>query len=198
MERQLLSQMASKRQHKLFWGSSYDRGLDILLDMWPEIIAKFPNATLDVCYGWDLFDARFRNNPERMSWRNKLAEQMKSKGITHYGRVGKKELANIRSRCGVWAYPTYFPEINCITALDAQGDGLVPVCTDLAALSETVGAGVRITGDIYLPKTRKNFLEALLGVMENEDYWNFESKKAMGFAKDYKWENIAKIWTKYF
>jgi glycosyltransferase involved in cell wall biosynthesis len=189
--------MASK-QHKLFWGSSYDRGLDILLNMWPEIKAAYSDATLDICYGWGLFEGRYINNPERMNWKAKLDEQMKGEGITHHGRVGKTELAKIRGQCGIWAYPTYFPEINCITALDAQNDGLVPVVIELAALAETVGSGVKVQGDIYLPQTRKEFLAELLRVMGDEDVWARESEKAKEFAKDYVWENIAKAWIKYF
>jgi hypothetical protein len=50
---------------KVFWGSSYDRGLEHLLKMWDRVIDEFPDTTLDVCYGWDLFDRAFSNNPAR-------------------------------------------------------------------------------------------------------------------------------------
>jgi hypothetical protein len=41
------------RQHKLWWQSSYDRGLDILLFMWPDIKLNYPDAELWVTYGFD-------------------------------------------------------------------------------------------------------------------------------------------------
>lgn len=185
------------RCHKLFYGSSYDRGLIHLLEMWPEIIKKFPKATLDVCYGWNLFDNAFQNNPERMAWKEKVNELMKQKGITHHGRVGKKELQKIRRKCGIWAYPTHFTEINCITALEAQRDGLVPVVMELAALKETVGSGFKIKGDIYIQGHKQRYLDQLIRVMGNRKLWGEESKKARKFAESYSWDLIAKQWLKH-
>ena len=43
------------KHHKLWWQSSYDRGLDILLYLWPDIKQAYPDAELGVAYGWDLF-----------------------------------------------------------------------------------------------------------------------------------------------
>ena len=129
------------RQHKLFWGSSYDRGLDNLLYMWPDIKKAYPDAELHCCYGWKLFDMLARTNPERRQWKASVEIMMQHPGVIHHGRLGKEELAKVRKECGIWAYPTYFTEINCITALDCMRDGVVPVTMDLAALSEVVGAG---------------------------------------------------------
>ena len=184
------------KQHKLFSASSYDRGLEHLLLMWPEIKAKFPDATLDICYGWTLFAKTFRNNPERMAWMGEMEELMLQDGIVHHGRVGKKRLAMIRRRCGIWAYPTHFEEINCITALDAQHDGLVPVVMNYAALKETVGSGARVNGDIALDKDKKKYLGRLLVMMKDKDLYETERRKAIKFAEKYLWKTIAAEWLK--
>ena len=42
-------------------------------------------------------------------------------------------------RAGVWAYPTWFSETSCITAMEAQAAGLMIVSSAIAALPETVG-----------------------------------------------------------
>lgn len=182
------------RQHKIFYGSSYDRSLDILLFMWPDVLGKFPDAELHICYGWDLFIKANSNNPERMAWKKSVESLMSQTGIHHYGRVGKEELKKIRSECGIWAYPTYFEEINCITALEAQNDGLVPVTMNDFALKETVGSGIKIGGDIRDVKIQEKYLKELLDLMGNEKRWLEESEKAQKFARDYKWENIATKW----
>src|ERR1035437_3672168 len=187
-----------KRNLKLFYDSSYDRGLDVLLDMWPKIKEKFPDATLDVCYGWDLFDKGYANNPERMAWKDKQNAKMKLPGITHHGRVGKQELQKIRQSCGIWAYPTYFTEICCITALDCQKDGLVPVTMNFAALKETVGSGIKVEGDIYDYGVKEQYLASLLQVMGDEKKWKEESVKAREFVKDYEWSKIAERWENEF
>jgi len=187
-----------KRQTKLFWGSSYDRGLDTLLFMWPEVLEKFPEAELHICYGWDLFDKVTASNPERQQWKQSVLNLMKQKGVFEHGRLGKKELAKIRKQCGIWAYPTYFPEINCITALDCQRDGLVPVTMDFAALPETVQSGVLIKGEIKNLQVQEKFLEALLDMMGDTEKWQAESKKAQEFATNMEWDKIADQWIKTF
>lgn len=186
------------RQHKLFYGSSYDRGLEFLLMMWPEVKKAIPSATLDICYGWDLFLSVMRTNPERMAWKEKMDKLMSQPGITHHGRVGKKELKKIRNGCGIWAYPTNFTEINCITALEAQRDGLVPVVINLAALKETVGSGVKVEGDIYFDEVYEEYLQQLINTMRHETLWKKESKKAREFAESYNWDNISEKWEEQF
>jgi len=189
--------MAS-RQHKLFWGSSYDRGLQYLLFMWPDIQLNFPDTTLEVCYGWDTFLQLAGNNPERMEWYKSMVTLLKQPGITEHGRLGKKELAEVRKQCGIFAYPTDFMEINCITALDAQSDGLVPVTMSLAALQETVGTGIKVIGDIKQEKVQKEYLKELLSMMGDYDKWEKESKKAVKFAKGYDWSSISDKWITVF
>lgn len=186
------------RHHKLIYSSSPDRGLDILLTMWPEIKAKFPDATLDVAYGWKVFDMVAANNPERMKWKEDVVEAMKQPGITDHGRVGKDELKKLREKCGIWAYPTYFTEINCINALEMQRDGVVPVTMNFAALKETVGAGIKIDGDIYDKETQQAYLEALLKLMGDPAQWWAESVKGIEFAAGYGWRNIATQWREQF
>lgn len=186
------------KHHTIYWASSYDRGLDNLLFMWPDIIKKYPDAKLHVCYGWDLFDKANHNNPERMKWKKSVQKMINQKGVIHHGRVGQDKLKEIRSKCGIWAYPTWFPEINCITALECQDDGVVPVTMDDFALSETVGSGIKIKGDINDPKVKDKYLKELLDLMGDKDRWEKEVKKAKKFAKNFYWEKIAKGWDKIF
>jgi glycosyltransferase involved in cell wall biosynthesis len=186
------------RNHKLFWGSSYDRGLNYLLYMWPDIKEKYPDAELHICYGWDLFDKVTKGNPERQEWKKSMEVLMKQPGIFHYGRVGKEELAKIRKSCGIWAYPTDFREINCITALDCQFDGVVPVTIDLGALQETAKAGILVKGDIKDEKVQKVYLKELLDLMGNKKKWHKMSILCQKFTQDYHWPTIAGKWIGYF
>jgi hypothetical protein len=84
------------KQHNLYWASSYDRGLDILLFMWGDILEVYPDAQLHVTYGWDLFLKVASDNPERMEWYKRVNTLLGQKGITHYGRVGKDKLKQIK------------------------------------------------------------------------------------------------------
>lgn len=190
--------MESMKHHKLFWQSSYDRGLDILLSMWPEIIKRYPDATLDISYGWDLFDKAYGNNRERLAWKEKVQELMQQNGITHHGRIGQDQLQKIRSKCGIWAYPTYFTEIFCITAVEAQHDGLVPVTTTLAALPETAKHGILIDGDINHMETKEKFLQELINLMGDKKTWKKLSTKCKKFARRFYWEKQSSKWIDVF
>ena len=81
-----------KDNHKCIWTSSYDRGLEHLLKIWPDVLKEVPDATLEIMYGTKLFDQFYANNPERMAWKTKVFEMMKQKGITHHDRVGQEEI----------------------------------------------------------------------------------------------------------
>ena len=45
------------------------------------------------------------------------------------------ELRELRKQCGIWAYTTDFDEINCIGALEAQDDGVVPCVINKARIT---------------------------------------------------------------
>ena len=182
------------RQHKLGYFSSYDRGLIHLLKMWPKIRETHPDATLDICYGWQTFDSAFSNNPERMAWKAKMDSLMEQDGITHHGRIGQDVLAKMQQECGIWAYPTDFDEINCITALSCQQNGCVPCVINKAALQETVQSGVRVEGDIWDPDIKEAYLKELLNLMADEKLWKDEQTKGKEFAKSYQWSSLAQQW----
>lgn len=180
--------------------SSYDRGLDILLfHIWPKVKEKHPDAELHVAYGWDLFKTAYANNPERQEWMERMNKQMKALDVKHYGRLSKDKLKALQEHCGLWVYPCYFTgEIHCITALDTQRAGMVPVATDDFGLSHTVGSGKKIKGDVYDEEVQEEFVKQTLRLMEDEQDWEAESKKAKKFAKGNSWENMAERWEDVF
>lgn len=179
---------------KLWYQSSYDRGLIYLLEMWPKIREKYPEAELWIAYGWETFMSAFADNPERMSWKEKMDKLMAQPGITHYGRVGKKKLQELRKQCQIWAYPTDFSEINCIGALEAQYDGCVPCVIDYAALKETVQSGVKVTCEIVDKECQDEYLKSLLDLMGDEQKQEAERIKGKEFAEQFTWDKVANSW----
>lgn len=173
--------------------SSYDRGLDTLLDMWPTIRAQVPDATLDIFYGWDTFDAVYKGNTEMMKWKwemtNKFFE-LKDEGVTNHGRVSHEDLAKVMKSLKVWAYPTEFNEISCMAAIKAQEAGMIPVTTYCYALKETVvnpEFSFECT-DIYSNKeSQAKFVENVAKALKSE---GFKVKKVDGVY----WEKVAQGW----
>ena len=183
---------------KLIYKSSYDRGCEHLLRMWKDIKSQVPEATLSIYYGWNLFDKGHAGNPQMMKWKDMMIELMSQDGIKEYGRVSKKELDEATAKADIWAYPTHFGETNCITALDSQKLGCVPVTIAYAGLLDTVYSGVLIEGDIYEKETRDTFVKELIALWNDKERLAEEKKKGVEGAKRFAWSNIASEWTKHF
>lgn len=187
----LQTEIVERDAHKMFYGSSYDRGLEHLLKMWPEIRKQVPDATLEICYGWKTFDAMLSNNPASMAWKAKIEELMKQDGIIHHDRLNQTQLCELMLKCSIWAYPTHFYEISCITAMRAQILGLVPVVVNYAALKETVKYGRKVEGDIYDKETKDEFLKQLVSALQTKT-------NRADMIKDAKvrfgWDKVAKSW----
>jgi glycosyltransferase involved in cell wall biosynthesis len=185
--------------HLITYGSSYDRGLDILLNMWPEIKKAVPDARLRIFYGWNLFDVAFGDNPERQAWKEKMNKLMEQDGITHLGRISHDAVKKEFETAGIWAYPTYFGEISCITAMKAQAYGAVPCVINYAALKETVKFGVKIDGDIYDKETKDLYCDALIGLLNDPKYQEDVRAEMIPWAqKNFAWQNIAIQWNEEF
>lgn len=127
------------RAHSVGYFSAYYRGLEVLLKMWPAIRKQVPDATLSVYYGWGSWDALEGENGRAFHERiEKLLAYLKDQGVTEYGRVDHETLAEAMRQTKVWAYPTEFLEIFCITAVKAQAAGCRVVATNVGALPEVV------------------------------------------------------------
>lgn len=187
-----------KRPHSVGYFSSYDRGLECLLGMWLKIREQVPDATLDIYYGWDSFDKANKGNTERMRWKwgiIKKLHELKAHGVTEHGRVSHEELAQKMKEIQVWAYPTEFTEIHCITALKAQEAGCYPIVTEVAALKETVINGYLVkTDDIYSNETAQNeFIGAVVRTFASST-GNPLYRTDLSVPNRY-WSDVAKVWS---
>ena len=103
-------QKVTRDPYKIVYGSSYDRGLKELLEMWPEIKAHEKEATLSVFYGMSAIqDEQFKDEIQYL---------LKQEGITELGRISHLQVAKEFLSAGVWAYP-------CVT-----GDTLIDMPRD--------------------------------------------------------------------
>ncbi len=184
-----------RNPYRCIYSSSYDRGLEHLLKIWPEVREQVPKAELHIFYGWQLFDKFYANNPGSMAWRDKMTKLMEMDGVTDHGRVPQPQMVEEYQKSGLFAYPTHFGEINCISAIKAQAYGAVPVVIDYAALSETVQFGIKVKGDIYDPDVRDEYRKQLIWALNNHDWQEEQRGKMMPWALEkYSWDSVAKQW----
>lgn len=181
---------------RMLYASSPDRGLEHLLRMWPTIKEKIPTAELHNCYGFKLFLQGYSKNPYMMKWYEKMQELLKQKDIYDYGRLSKEDLDDLTSKCDVWAYYCTFDETNCITALNSQRLGCVPITMARAGLLDTVYSGKMIEGDGLEPETKEKYLDALVFAYENPEWLKMESMVGKTNIDKFYWSNIAKEWEK--
>lgn len=184
---------------KLIYSSSPDRGLIYLLKMWPEVIKEVPDAELHVYYGFQVFDAIHQGNPGRMKWKAMIMDAMKQPGIVYHGRVGHEELEKAMSESAVWAYPTDFTEISCITAMKAQAMGAIPVVTNFAALKETVKNGLKVDMDITTEEGQEEYKNQLVALLKDENQQKEIREPMMKWAQEYfTWDKVATEWDRLF
>lgn len=187
-----------RNNKRIIYTSSYDRGLQHLLEMWPDIRKEVPDAELHCFYGWQLFEQFYKDNPASMKWMEKMNELMSQDGVTDHGRVPQPQLKEEMEKSGIWAYPAHFGEINCISAIKAQAYGCEPVVVAYAALQETVQFGRKVEGDIYDKETKEKFLKELVEALKNPMPEEKRSKMMKWAQEKYSWENVAKSWMEVF
>jgi len=182
-----------REPHRFIYSSTPNRGLDVILEhMWDNIRRNIPDAELHTYYGFNTFYELEKHNPERMAWMKKMQELMKKPGVVNHGRVNQEDLAKDIMKSSYWLYPTYFPEIHCITACEMQAGGAIPITSGYAALAETVKNGITLEGDVYDPKYHKKYIDTVIEQVKKD---NSELRnKGIKDAKGFDWDNVADQW----
>lgn len=192
-----------ERKPMCVYSSSADRGLDVLLEVWPQIRESVPDAELHVFYGWETFDRAAQVQPHLFEFKARVLAAVENiggeaGGVFLRGRVGQTELYDAFQEARVWSYPTYFTETSCITAMEARAAGVVPVTSDLAALSETVGEhGLLIDvdengqpDDVY----KDTFVGLVSMLLTDEEAWTRWSEKALEGIERCAWPKRIDDW----
>jgi len=176
-----------RQPHRMIYTSSYDRGLEHLLKMWPEVRKEVPDAELHVFYGWNTYDYFTSIGMRDGKFKEYLTPLLSQDGVTDHGRVGHKKLAREFLKSKFWVYPCHFEEISCISAMKAQAAGCVPVCTDYAALSETVKDGVIVHGKAGEGTVNANFKSKLIEALKEQPVVSIDKEQ-------FGWDKVAKSW----
>lgn len=168
----------TKIKNKFIWSSCSNRGLHILLELWPKILEKLPDATLDIC-SYHFFPADDRDINMK-----KIIDKFDS--IVHHGKLNTNQLYKLMKTSEYWLYTNTFPETSCITALEMLNNEVICMYYPNAGLVETIGDyGVQVTAG--------NEIDVILKLTE-EDKAAFR-KRGKEYALECSWENRAKQWS---
>jgi glycosyltransferase involved in cell wall biosynthesis len=124
----------------LAYTSTPFRGLDVLLQAFPAILAGFPGARLRVYSSMGLY----RVAPEKDPYAALYDACRAQPGVEYVGAVSQTELARALIDVDVHAYPCTFAETSCIAAMEAMASGALIATTDLGALAETTAGFARL------------------------------------------------------
>jgi glycosyltransferase involved in cell wall biosynthesis len=120
-----------------------------------------------------------------------------SKNVVQHGRIPQDRLAQELQEATIWLYPTYFTETYCITAIEAQLAGAIPVTNHLAALSETVKSGIIIEGDVRDTNTQLKYVDAVVQLLTRRGTVEHDLKKlVIENAPARSWRSVAESFAK--
>lgn len=191
--------------YRLVYTSVPARGLDILLDIFPEIKKRVPEASLHIYCGWDL--GMLKDEDRELA--QALYDKTNQPGVIREGTKKHSELAKELRRSSLMLYPShpvpragFFAETSCIAALEAQAAGCPVIAAKRGALPESIKdgeTGILIDGDPYGAQFRAGFIEETARLLKDQARLSAMRPAAEKFIKEnYTWDIIAKEWTEKF
>lgn len=192
---------------KFIWSSSPDRGLEMLLGMWPVIKDRYPEASLEVYYGWAMID-KIIDGYRKAGQVNHFLEILKERiemqlvylgedsGIDWVGRVPQEQLIDAMYNANFNLYTTDFAETYMLTAVQNQAAGVIPLASNLAALGETVAVKENLLDGWPRNVDYQNrFLQRLHELLNaTPDTLKDYRKQGREFALTQSWDNSFNIW----
>jgi len=172
-----------RETHRCIWASSYNRGLEDLLNIWPDVRKEVPDATLHIFYGWNVYDAFVKQGfVKDDGFKMRMEKLMKQDGVFHHGKVGHKELLVEYAKSEIFAYPcNYAGEINCIALTKAIACGCVAVTNDHEIMKER---------NPYHWVHNVGFKEYLINTLKN-GHPIIDCKK---YIQENSWSTVAEDW----
>lgn len=182
------------------YASRPERGLDVLLEhIWPRLRNRFPDAELLVS-SYDMASVSLPDDLQRFYAKLDALSQ-RTPGVRSLGARTRRDFWNALAGCRAVLYPTSFPEVSCMVALEAQALGVPVVATDAFALRETVGtAETRIAqpwgSDAYVER----FLDVTHRLVERESFYQQvrDAGRRHVCPETHSWDAVARSWTELF
>lgn len=175
---QVLAEGHARNPLRLMYASSPDRALVPLLTIFSRVREFVPEAELHVSYGFDNMDkvvervvgkpTKEKGDEKFLLYVERLKAALKGPGIVWHGRMPQADLYREWAKSGLWVYPcSRFRETSCITSMEAQALGAVPVVSPLWAVGENVHYGVAVDGDHGDSLTIARFVSSVVALLQD-------------------------------
>ncbi|HEV8062516.1 MAG TPA: TIGR03032 family protein, partial [Gemmataceae bacterium] len=191
----------------LAYTSSPSRGLDILLELFPQVRQRFPDLRALIFSGLNIYQVDPAADPYAPMYERCRA----TAGVEYIGNLPQPVLAERLKACTILAYPGTTPEMSSIAVLEAMAAGLEIVTTRLGALPETAGIGQpRLVEPLRGPDDRGGFAKRFADALgESATAWSKDpascgaarfktiaalQKEATWTARANEWEAAIESW----
>jgi glycosyltransferase involved in cell wall biosynthesis len=192
-----------RNPHSIVWASSPDRGLHVLLEIFPKIRQKVPDAILKIFYRFEPWYQGVKNamtpNGQRARYIKECIDQLGrygENGVFLIGPIGNKEMAKELLASKVLAYtcePFRFTEGFSVTIMDACAAGCVPIISDVDAIGEVYkDAAVVIRGKPS--KSKATWVDMIVKMLTNDQETAIARERARTFAQKFSRQEAAKSW----
>ena len=178
------------------------RGLLPLLQMWPQIVNRYPNVLLHIHCDIDGWWSNKHRPDEMQKIKSLLKEYLEDSNmkntLVYHGWTSKKDLQNSWKDADIWFYPCTFKETFCHTALEAAISKTFIITTELAGLKNTVDdRGVLLNGDFYDTTFQNIAVQILFEYIDNKKLRDKMIENNYDWVMNMSWENRAKEFMKY-
>lgn len=186
----------TRNPKRLMYASSPDRGLLYLCTIFQRAREIMPDIELHVYYGFNNIKKVEENNPWVREKTNIIRKALDQPGIEVHGRTGQPALIQEWLKAGIWCHPSSFTETSCITCMDAQALGAIPITTPTWAIGENVEYGVFIEGDPYVDNlVRARYTLELVKLASDPERQEKIRTEMMPHAqKRFGWERFVDQW----
>lgn len=197
-----------RRPFSIAYASSPDRGLDHLLEMFPEVRRRVPGAELRIYYRvlpWIAEMLETKSQRGSKLW--KRAQRIRDtfvrmgingeEGIRLVGPLTTQMMIDELCRTRVLAYPcdpSRWTEGFSVTVLDACAAGCVPIISGVDAFPELWSEGTILIPGRPHAGNREMWVDRICAALTNNEYAREKSAAARRRAADFSRPKIGILW----
>jgi glycosyltransferase involved in cell wall biosynthesis/SAM-dependent methyltransferase len=197
-----------KKEGRVIWASSADRGLHLLLQEWSKIKQAVPAANLRILYNFNYGDLEkfekgvFENTTsgpsimelaQRIRYMKEMIVKLKHLDVELVGSVSREQIKQEWNEAMVMAFPcdtVAFTEGFSVSILEGCASYSCPIISDVDAL----GGVYKDVVPMVKSPVRKNiqqFTDLVIKGLTDKDFRDETNKRCRAFAETLTWKKIA-------
>lgn len=178
----------TKVKNRFIYSSCMERGLERLLELWPQICKNLENAELYICT-YNNFPRTDSHNYEKDMKIKKMMDRYSN--VKYMGKLIKPDLYALMSTCEYWFYPTNFNETSCITAMEM-------LMSEVICIYYPMGGLVNTMSDYGIQVNESDEIETITELSASTPFAESRKREIRRRGKEYamscEWKNRSKMW----